>query len=110
MDRNIENKVDQALKSLDQIERAPAPAFFFTRLEARMQKEKSTWENLFHFFTNPVWAFGSICVLLLLNIYIISANTTDQTLNVAQQNTDLTTIDEYSQVSSTLFDFENIKP
>ena len=109
MDKNIEHKIYQAFKSLDQIERAAAPPFFFTRLEARMQKEKNACENIFHFFTNPVWAFGSLCVLLFLNIYIISATTSDQSVNVAH-NTDLTTIDEYSQVSSTLFDFENIKP
>ena len=109
MDKNIENKIEEAFTSIDQIERAQAPPFFFTRLEARMNKEKNSWENIFRFFTNPIWAFGSICVLLFLNIYIISATTSDQPVNVAQ-NTDLNTIDEYSQVSSTLFDFENIKP
>ena len=109
MDKNIENKIEETFTSIDQIVRAPAPPFFFTRLEGRMQKEKNSWENVFHFLTNPIWAFGSICVLLFLNIYIISATTSDLPLNVAQ-NTDLTTIDEYSQVSSTLFDFENIKP
>ena len=106
---DIEKKIDDALNSLNAIERAAAPSFFFTRLEARMQKGKTFWEKISVFLTNPVLAFGSICVILFLNIYIISSSSIDRT-NLAQQNTELATVDEYSQVSSNLFEFENLKP
>ena len=106
---DIEKKVNDAFHSIDAIERASVPPFFFTRLEARMQKGKTFWEKTSVFLTNPVFAFGSICVILFFNIYII-ASTPSSRMNMAQQTNELATVDEYSQVSSNLFEFENLKP
>ena len=106
---DIEKKVDEALHSIDAIERTSVPPFFFTRLEARMQKGKTFWEKTSVFLTNPVFAFGSICIILFLNIYII-ASSPSSGMNMAQQTNELATVDEYSQVSSNLFEFENLKP
>ncbi len=106
---DIDKKVDEALLSIDAIERASAPPFFFTRLEARMQKGNTLWEKISVFLTNPVFAFGSICLILFFNIYVISSSPAT-TMNIAQQTSELATVDEYSQVSSNLFEFENLKP
>lgn len=106
---DIEKKVDDALQSIDAIERASVSPYFFTRLEARMQKGKTFWEKTSVFLTNPVFAFGSICIILFINIYVI-ASTPSTGINVASQTNELATVDEYSQVSSNLFEFENLKP
>ena len=106
---DIDKKVDDALNSIDAIERASVPPFFFTRLEARMQKGKTFWEKTSVFLTNPVFAFGSICIILFFNIYVITS-TPATGMDMAQQTNELATLDEYSQVSSNLFEFENLKP
>ncbi len=105
---DIGKKVDDALHSIDAIERASVPPFFFTRLEARMQKGKTFWEKASVLLTNPIFAFGSVCLILFFNVYVIA--TAPSGMNIAQQTNDLATVDEYSQVSSNLFEFENLKP
>ena len=106
---DIERKVDNALNSIDQIERASMPPYFFTRLEARMQRGKTFWEKTTLILANPVVAFASICFILFLNIYIVASSPQDE-MNMAQQTTEFTSVDEYTQVSSNLFEFENLKP
>ena len=106
---DIEKKIADALNSIDEVEKASIPPYFFTRLEARMQKGQTFWEKATIFLTKPVIAFGSICVILFLNIYVISSATGDG-MNMAQQSTEFASVDEYSQLSSNVFEFENFKP
>ena len=106
---DIENKVNDALNSIDHIERASMPPYFFTRLEARMQKGRTFWEKATIFLAKPVVAFGSICIILFLNIYVIASSPNDE-MNMANQTTEFASVDEYTQVSSNLFEFENFKP
>lgn len=106
---DIEKKIVDALNSIDHLERASMPPYFFTRLEARMQKGQTFWEKATIFLTKPVVAFGSICVILFLNIYVISSSPPDGS-NMAQQTTEFASVDEYSQLSSNVFELENFKP
>ncbi len=106
---NIEHKVDSALNSINHIERASMPPYFFTRLEARMQGGRSFWEKTTLFLANPIIAFGSICLILFVNIYIITSAPQDG-MNMAQQTTDFASVEEYNQISFNLFEFENFKP
>lgn len=106
---NIDKKIEDTLHSIDHIERASMPPYFFTRLEARMQNGQTFWEKMTVYLTNPVIAFGSICLILFLNIYVIASSPNDG-MNMAQQNTEFASVDEYSQLSSSVFEFENLKP
>lgn len=106
---DIEHKVDDALNSIDQLERASMPPYFFTRLEARMQRGKTFWEKATILLAKPVVAFASICIILFLNIYIVTSSPNDG-MNRANQTTEFASVDEYSQLSSSLFEFENFKP
>lgn len=105
----MEKKIEGTLNSINHIDRASMPPYFFTRLEARMQKEKSVWEKLTFFLSNPVLAFGSICLILFLNIYVITFSPNEE-LKMSQQNTEFASVDEYTQLSSGIFEFENFKP
>ena len=106
---NIEKKIDDALCSIDHIERVSMPSYFFTRLEARMQKGRTIWDKMTNLLANPVIAFGSICIILSLNIYVI-ASSPEVGINISPQTTEFASVDEYSQVSSGVFEFENFKP
>lgn len=106
---HIHKKIDEVLQSLDKINRASPRPFLFTRLDARMMHQKNIWENLSSFVARPVVAFACICFVLIINTTAIFMS--DNTNNSQpQQGNELATADEYSQVSSTLYEFENPKP
>ena len=109
MEQKPDKKIEEIMQSLDGIEKATPSPFFFSRLEARMQKEKSVWENISSFVAKPVYAFACICLVILLNASVIlftasSKNSTDQ------QNSEVATADEYNSVSSAFYEFVNAKP
>ena len=109
MNENLKRKIDEAMQSLDGIEQASPRPFFFTRLEARMQKQKSRWEALSSFLSKPVIAVACICLIIMINAAVILSssnliNTTDQ------QNNELATADEYNSVSAPLYEFVNATP
>lgn len=109
MDQHLNKKIDEAMQSLDGIEKASPAPFFFTRLEARMQREKSAWEIISSFVAKPVVAFACICLIIMINAAVIlsSANSNNST---DQQNTELATADEYNSVSAPLYEFVNSTP
>ncbi len=108
-DENIHKKIEEVMQSIDNISKASPRPFLFTRLEARMQREKNIWEKLSSFVARPVVAFACICLVIMINaMVILSANTSENSL--VQQNSESATVDEYSQVTTTLYDFENVRP
>lgn len=108
-DEFINKKVDTVLNSLDKIERASPAPFLFTRLEARMQNERNAWSKISSFVARPAVAFACICFVLLINAIVIFLSNKPGT-SLTQTGSELATADEYSQVSSTLYEFENVKP
>ena len=104
MQEKSNNKIDEAMHSIDGIKKASPTPFFFTRLEARMQKEKNVWEKISSFIAQPSIALACIFLVIMINAFVIFSSS-----NKKQAN-DLATVDEYSQVTTTLYEFENIKP
>jgi hypothetical protein len=108
-DKFIHKKIDEVMHSMDGIDRASPRPFLFTRLEARMQNEKNIWVKLSSFVARPVIAFACICFVLIINAMVIFLiNSPGNSL--PQQGNELAAADEYSQVSSTLYEFENTRP
>lgn len=109
MSNNFNKKINDVLNSLDGIKKASPNPYFFTRLEARMQKEKSIWEEISSFVARPIVAFACISLVIMVNAsVIISSGKLNQ--DTSAQNNETATVDEYSQVSSTLYEFVNAKP
>lgn len=109
MQKDINRKIEDALSSLDGIKKASPPSFFFTRLEARMQKKKNVWDEASSFVTRPVIVFAGILLILLINAAVIFTSS-NSTISSEKQNNELATVDEYSQVSSSFYEFVNTKP
>jgi hypothetical protein len=105
----LNKKIDDVMQSMDGMERALPRPFLFTRLEARMQNDRNLWSKISSFVARPVVAFACICFVLIINsIVIFFSNNSENSL--AQQGSELATVDEYSQVSYNLYDLENSKP
>lgn len=109
MQKDINRKIEDTLNSLEGIKKASASSFFFTRLEARMQKKKNVWDEVSSFVSRPVIVFAGILLILLINATVIFTSSTLNTTS-EKQNNELATVDEYSQVSSSFYEFVNTKP
>ncbi|MEO6136596.1 MAG: hypothetical protein ABIP35_15685 [Ginsengibacter sp.] len=108
-EKNINKKIDDALESISNIQRAAVPDYFYTRLEGRMLREKSTWETISSFITRPAIAIAAVCIILMMNFYTIISTANTEEVS-AQKNVELAAVDEYSQVSSAIYEFENNTP
>lgn len=109
MQEKFSKKIEDAMHSIDGIKKASPPLYFFTRLEARMQREKNFWEKISSFVARPSITIACIILILIMNLgVILSSSKTDQM--IAQKNEPPTVVEEYSQLSANLYEFENMKP
>lgn len=109
MEEELNKQINKVMQSLDgTVKASPAP-FFFTRLEARMEREKSSWEKISSFVAKPVVALACICLVIMINMAVIFSSPNSQN-SPDQQTSDLATTDEYNLVSSTFYEFVNAKP
>jgi hypothetical protein len=109
MEEKSGKKIDEVMQSLNGVEKASPSPFFFTRLEARMEREKSSWEKISSFVAKPVVAFACICLVIMINAWVIFSSCNSQN-STDQQTSELATTDEYNLVSSTFYEFVNAKP
>ena len=82
-EKDIRNRIEEALASLDNIQRAEASPFFYQKLHNRLRKEQqSTWEIIGNFLSRPA-VFGVILLAVLLsNASAIYQSTQDETAAV----------------------------
>lgn len=78
MKHEVSKKVDQLISSLDQVKRAPAPAFFYTRLRARM--DHNSVAPLLGVQLRPVLALFIMLLLFLVNTILVINRTPTPTL------------------------------
>lgn len=65
-DHTIEKNVDQTMQSLDGLQRAEAPAFLYTRIEAALEEDYEPAGAL-QWFTRPSFAVFGLLLVLLMN-------------------------------------------
>jgi len=109
MNENINKRINEVMRSLDGIEKASPRPFFFTRLEARLQRQKSRWEVVSSFLSKPVVAIACICLIIMINAMVIFSSTNLKS-STDQQNNELATADEYNSISAPLYEFVNSTP
>lgn len=70
-EKNIQKQVDDCIESIEGIERAEAPPFFYTRLQARLETVNTRKGAGLNLFAKPVLSLVTFSVLLVLNITAI---------------------------------------
>jgi hypothetical protein len=97
---DLHNNIEQSLSSLDGIKRAAAPDFFYTRLQARMEKELTTpaWIP----FGKPVWLIATLLVFLVLNTMMIKQSRLSKTNDSVNQVSSLQSFAAEYELSSTV--------
>ena len=72
MNKDIEQRVQEAMDSLEGIQRAEPQPYFYTRLTARLQRdEKTIWETMGSFMARPAVAVAGLCLILVLNVALL---------------------------------------
>lgn len=69
-DKNIENQIEEALKSFDNIQRASPNPYLLTRINARLNG-RNIWEKTAFFISRPsVMALG-LSLIITINLTVI---------------------------------------
>jgi hypothetical protein len=66
-----ENDIEATLQSFDGMQRATAPPFFFTRVQARIEKQSAV-NGFWYFLSRPMVTVITLSVLLLMNVGVVS--------------------------------------
>jgi len=82
INKNIDEKIERALQSMDKhIPATPGP-YLMTRINAALKSERklNTWDKLYAIITRPVIAFACMAFVLILNILIITSYRDNDTI------------------------------
>ncbi len=94
--------VDQHLKSLVDLQQAETDDFFYTRLIARMEKEKLQPGWILPL--KPVWLVSVLFFFLMMNVFMITHQTNKQGVSSASTTTPVQTFAEsYDQTISSYY-------
>jgi hypothetical protein len=105
---NKDEKIQNILDSLNDIQRATPGPFFYTRVNARLLKEQKTaWEGISNLIARPVVAIGGLCIIIAVNMLVIFSQTNE--VSSANDATELALADEYTIATASFYDYENLE-
>jgi hypothetical protein len=107
--KTINGKIENALESLDGMQRATPQPWLYARVKARLQREERTvWESIGSFLSKPAVAMAGLGMILVLNVFVLfkQGNFQDGTA-VANQSMQVTD-SESILASNSSFDYENL--
>src|SRR6478736_8337882 len=90
MNNNNEHRIEDILGSLDGMQKASAPNFFYTRLRARMERELVAKPKR-SILLRPAYAIAGLVLILTINAAVLLKNddTTDTTsTDIVSTNTE----------------------
>lgn len=103
----VTRKVEEALNSLDGLQRAAANPFLFTRIQQRLQESNSRWEKVAAFVARPAFAVAVVAVFVSINIWAASKKN-EVNMATSQQNSEQMLASEYSSPNFNLMPEQNI--
>jgi hypothetical protein len=111
MKKDIQKLVDETLDSLDGIRPAGPKPFFYTRVIGCLQREQKTvWETMGSFLSRPLVVAAGLCVVLVMNAFILFRNDDKSSGTKAPNyaNETLGSDNEAILATSSSYDYENI--
>ena len=106
----IHQEIEQTLQSLDGLKRAEANPFLFTRIQARINKKSSRWEErTFSFLSRPAIAVAIVVLVMAVNGWALWGGT-GSSENLTSDNANGSELaNEYNVVASVNnYDYENM--
>lgn len=90
-----EQWVNEALSSLDGVQRAQANPFLYTRIREKMNAPLSVWEKLSGFLARPAFAVMAGVFFIAINVYVATRQQ-EEKLVVQQQASEQMFAAEYA--------------
>lgn len=108
--RNIEQLIEEAMGSLDHIDRASPKPFLLTRIRARINRKNVTvWEKVSWLIGRPSIAIPGLVILIVLNVLAVTFNKEDSLVTTSEQVAS-SSADEFNYTVATIYDIENTEP
>lgn len=101
-----EEQIEKTLASIDRISRADAPPFFYTRLQAQLDKKTETATPFWMIGKRPALSLATLSLLLILNIAAIRSylHSTKEKTNTQQSTNGIQAFaDTYNLGGSSVF-------
>lgn len=106
---DIEKRVDDALNSLDGIQRAEPQPWLFSRVKVRlMQEEKTAWGMVGSFLARPAIAIAGLCFVLMLNGFLLFNQDKASSSTILTNQNEQPLDSESLIASSSSFDYETL--
>lgn len=71
---DINSQVENAMNSLDGMQKADAPAHLYTRIRTSLSREENGWKGIASFLSKPAVALCFSIIMLTANAWIIYSN------------------------------------
>ncbi len=103
--QHMDKQVDDTLNSLDGLQKASPGPYFFTRVQARLNRnQKDVWEQTLSFLTRPAVVAASVFAILLVDIIALTnLKSTDN--NQASIKQAEVFAEEYDFTIATIYDY-----
>lgn len=106
-DLDKEEKINEAMNSLEGLGKAEAPPFFYTRLEARMEDEMAPRSGAFAIFSNLKWSVAMLSLFMIMNVTSFFLISGDGSSEVVEEAATLESFGEEYFSSSDLYGYQN---
>ena len=104
----INQKIEAAFSSIDDITSATPKPFLLTRINARLSQAQDTvWEKAGWFIGRPAIAISGLIMIILINLSVIVFNRVDSLTTSTEQSV---STDELSYSLVTIYDNETTEP
>jgi hypothetical protein len=104
----IQQEIGKTLQCLDDVKRAEANPFLFTRIKARMNKKAGVWEQAFSFVSRPIIAVAIVLIVMAVNGWALWDGSGKSEIITADTNVS-ELASEYNVVASVEnYDYENM--
>jgi hypothetical protein len=107
----IEHQVEEALKSLDGLERAKANHFLYTRVHAKLSiAPKTIWESITSYISKPVIAMAMLCMVILTNAAVVYWQSAPDDVVASTDQPQLALTEEYHITVASIYEDETPEP
>ena len=107
---HIDQLIEEALSSVDDVSRAEPKPYLLTRINARLSRQTETaWERAGRFIARPVVVIAGLFIIIAVNVSVAAFNNNSNTSVAANDQATVTT-DEFSTTVARLYENDNIEP
>lgn len=107
----IEQQVEETLSSLDQVQRAKANPFLYTRVQARLgAAPKTVWETIVFYVSRPAVAMAMLCMVILTNAAVVYWQSAPDDTVAAADQPQLALTEEYHISVASIYEDETPEP